>query len=123
MRIRDSPEQQVYIKSASDNRQLGSIFAALDYLGQTPWAVNRKIFDVVTDVWNSGEAVAEIPIKNPLMNMPDPVKPDEADTDDIARANWRLEMRENVLTKRSAHSERCSVNYKLEVARAVRASP
>ena len=119
MRIRDSPEQQAYIKSASDNRQLGSVFAALDFLGQTPWAVNRKIFDVITAVWNSGEAVAQIPVKNPLMNMPDPVKPENADSDEYARAMWRTEMRENVVNKRSAHSERCLVNYKLEVARAV----
>jgi len=36
------------------------VYAGLDVLGSMPWKVNRKIFDVVLKVWNSGEFFIDV---------------------------------------------------------------
>ena len=55
MRFKNSEEQKIYLRQASINGNLELVFAGLDVLGSTPWKINRKIFDVVLEVWNSGE--------------------------------------------------------------------
>ena len=119
MRIRDCPEQTQYLKKASDNRELDDIFAALDVLGSTAWSINRPIFDVVSEVWNSGEAIAGMPIKDPLLTIKDPPRPANVDADIAIRTEYRRLMKETELHRRNQHGERCTTNYKLEIARAV----
>ncbi|KAK4053626.1 DNA-directed RNA polymerase [Microbotryomycetes sp. JL221] len=63
MRTKDSDEQIQYLKQASEANTLDLIFSGLDALGSVSWKVNRKVFDVVTQVWNSGEELADIPAK------------------------------------------------------------
>jgi DNA-directed RNA polymerase len=36
-------------------------YARLDVLGSTPWKINRKVFDVVLEVWKSGEWFKKLP--------------------------------------------------------------
>ncbi len=54
-------EQQIYVKQASEAGDLEPVFHGLDVLSSTPWTINRKVFDVVLEAWNSGEAIADIP--------------------------------------------------------------
>jgi len=120
MRIKASPEQKRYIKAASDAGALTNVFAALDYLGSTPWVINRKVYDIVGEVWNSGEAIADIPQADPLVSIKDPARPPEVDTDLKARSLYKIQLREAALKRGNDHSVRCSINYQLEIARAVR---
>lgn len=96
------------------------IYAALDYLGQTPWRVNRKVYDIVSEVWNTGESIADIPPKDPLINIKDPEKPDNYDTNIEAHKSYRRLLQETAKERLNAHSSRCTINYQLEIARAVR---
>jgi DNA-directed RNA polymerase len=54
MRYKDSHEQKIYMQEASNSGNLELVYSGLDVLGATPWRVNRAIFDVVLEVWNSG---------------------------------------------------------------------
>lgn len=115
MRYKKSEEQQIYMKEASAAGNLELVYAGLDVLGSTPWKINRPIFDVVLQVWNSGKGLAGIPPEK--LDMVDPPKPDF--TDHEARKNYMLKIREMQVARANNHSERCSTNYKLEIARAV----
>ncbi|CAO0798336.1 unnamed protein product [Mucor circinelloides] len=117
MRIKDSAEQLIYLNKASENDHLGKVFSGLDVLGSTCWRVNKNVFNVILEVWNSGEALADIP---PVVNehAPLPPKPENYDTDPKAKFNWVTEVKQLQTNERNNHSLRCDVNYKVETARA-----
>ena len=120
MRIQDSPEQMHYLKSASEQGHLDDVFTALDVLGGTPWQINRPVFDVVSQVWNSGEAIADIPLDNADVNIPDPsAPPADQMKDPRMREAHRVRMKLARNSRAKAHSQRCNLNYKLEIAKAV----
>lgn len=115
MRYKDSQEQLSYLKEASKRGDLELIYAGLDVLGSTPWQVNRKIFDVVLEVWNSGKRLGKIP---PIsIEDAEPVKPPNYDVDPKARAVHIQRQKSYLTAKANNHSDRCSTNYKIEIAR------
>lgn len=116
MRTKFSKEQEIYIQAASHRGDLEEVFEGLDVLGQTAWKINRRIFDVVLDVWNSGEEFADIPARDFDREFPHEPAPGG---DARERIKWLNEMKEIKLAQQNAHSQRCSVNLKLEIARAV----
>ncbi|KAI7901013.1 uncharacterized protein BX663DRAFT_516005 [Cokeromyces recurvatus] len=117
MRIKDSTEQLMYLQRASEKDHLTRVLAGLDVLGSTRWRVNKDVFKVVLEVWNSGEALAGIP---PAItgSTPLPPKPENYDTDPKAKFNWVTQVKKIQTTDRNNHSLRCDVNYKVETARA-----
>ncbi|RCI02134.1 DNA-directed RNA polymerase [Rhizopus stolonifer] len=117
MRIKDSAEQLVYLSKASEQDHLTDVLAGLDVLGSTRWRVNKDVFKVILEVWNSGEALADIP---PAINEPAPLPPKPAnyDTDPKAKFMWVSEVKQQQTNERNYHSLRCDVNYKVETARA-----
>ncbi|GAA6016999.1 hypothetical protein JCM10207_001452 [Rhodosporidiobolus poonsookiae] len=118
MRTKDSEEQLLYLKQASDNNTLDTVFAGLDTLGSVPWKINRKVFDVVSHVWNEGEAIADIPPKESWQHTPQVEVPDDVEKSPRARETYRRRIRKALQERRAAHSTRCDLNYKLEIARA-----
>ncbi|KAI8341102.1 hypothetical protein BC941DRAFT_467156 [Chlamydoabsidia padenii] len=117
MRIKDSPEQLIYLHKASDNSKIDSVLKGLDVLGSTKWRVNKNVFDVVLEAWNSGEAIADIPPAiNEAMSLPE--KPADYDTDPKAKYTWVTRVKELQNMEKNFHSLRCDVNYKVETARA-----
>ncbi|QSL65643.1 hypothetical protein MERGE_002956 [Pneumocystis wakefieldiae] len=114
MRSRDSPEQINYLRTASERNNLKSIFEGLDVLGSTAWAINRPVFDVVSEVWNSGQEFAEIPAINPDITFP----PQPTSKDPAEKISWQLLCRQIARDAQNKQSIRCDINYKLEIARA-----
>mgnify|MGYP002713930343 FL=1 len=113
MRYKDSIEQSSYLRAASENNGLEVVLAGLDVLGNTAWVVNREVFDVVLQVWNSGEALADLPPAE--SHEPEPERPPP---DDIkAKGIYLQRLRQWNLNRASNHSQRCDINYKLEIAR------
>ncbi|KAI3624932.1 RPO41 [Malassezia furfur] len=113
MRYKDSIEQSSYLRAASENNGLEVVLAGLDVLGNTAWNINREVFDVVLQVWNSGEALADLPPAE--THEPEPERPPP---DDIkARGIYLQRMRQWNANRASNHSQRCDINYKLEIAR------
>lgn len=117
MRFKESQEQQTYLRHASEQGHLELVYAGLDVLGSTPWQVNRKVFDIVLSVWNSGERVCKIPPA--VFDVPEPQKPENYESDQKARIIHLARQKGWSQDKASNHSDRCSVNYKVEIARAV----
>ena len=104
-----------YAKLASKKGDMAHVFAALNVLGKTPWRINKAVYDVMVDVWNSGEAIASIPPRDPQPQYPTnpgfgaPL----AERQDYSRQLRRIE---NEIM--GHHSNRCFQNFQLEVAKA-----
>ncbi|KAI0033505.1 hypothetical protein K488DRAFT_47601 [Vararia minispora EC-137] len=116
MRFKDSVEQKELLKKAISENKMDHIFAGLDALGATPWRINRDVFEVVLRVWNSGQRLGKIPPAQ--FEVPEPEKLAEMEYDPAAKAMWITRMKKWTQDKAANHSERCSVNYKIEIARA-----
>lgn len=120
MRTKDSPEQERYVRLAAEHGQMKDVFAALDALGSTPWRINKPIYDVITKVWNSGEALGEIPVDNAEMKIPAPPQPTAEELSELSyKQAYKAQLSEVRQERAKAHSQRCTLNYKLEIARAV----
>ncbi len=117
MRFKDTQEQAVYLQHAATHGHVELVFASLDVLGNVPWVINKPIFDIVLQVWNSGEGLCKIPPA--VFHQPEPVKPENYDTDQAARTSYIYFARAYQHDKANHHSDRCNVNYKIEIARAV----
>jgi hypothetical protein len=117
MRFKELHEQQQYLKHASSHGNVELVFAGLDVLGSTPWQINRKIFDVVLEVWNAGDCFGKL--LPAVYEEPEPEKTPEMETDQKARYIYIQRQCQWLVNKANNHSDRCSVNYKIEIARTV----
>ncbi|KAI0537641.1 DNA-directed RNA polymerase [Xylaria digitata] len=110
-------DQRIYAEAAFARGDLDQVSKGLDVLGRTAWKINRPVFDVMLEAWNTGEEIANIPPLNP--KIPIPEEPHSSE-DPMARRDWlkRVKMAEN--EKSGLHSERCFMNFQLDIARAFR---
>ncbi|KAJ7160872.1 DNA/RNA polymerase [Mycena filopes] len=116
MRFKDSIEQRSYLKYASEQGHVELVYAGLDVLGNTPWRINRRIFDVVLTVWNSGIRLGKMPPE--VYDEPEPTPLTQAEeSDPAARVAFLVRQRAYNQSKAANHSDRCSVNYKIEISR------
>ena len=104
-----------YIRAAVDSGDMTQVFAGLDVLGRTPWQINQEVFNVMREVWNSGEPLANIPAANPKFEDP----PEPGPSAEVQeRRVYAFKIREIKNVRDGVHSERCFFNFQLEVARA-----
>lgn len=117
MRFKDSAEQSLYLRKASENQSLETVGAGLDVLGETPWIINEEVFKVMTEIWNSGEDVADMPplVDDSYGQIP---RPDNYETDLKARSEYLRASKQAQMERTAIYSLRCDTNYKLEIARA-----
>lgn len=115
MRFKDSSEQRSYLQAASDEGHLEPVFHGLDVLSSTPWTINRRVFDVILQAWNSGEAIADIPASEEKSNYELPQKSETGDP--AARAAYVEKAKQALAQSRKDHGERCKFNYNIEIAR------
>jgi DNA-directed RNA polymerase, mitochondrial len=118
MRIKlGDKDQRYYAEAAIKNGDMEQIFKGLDILGKTSWKVNREVFDIMLEAWNSGSAIASTPAENPEFDIP---PEPEASTDPNERRRWIREVRALENRRAGYHSQRCFQNFQLEIARALR---
>ncbi|KAK3502829.1 hypothetical protein B0T13DRAFT_494099 [Neurospora crassa] len=110
-------EQRLYTEAAIARGDMDQVFKGLDVLGKTGWKINSPVFKVMLDVWNSGKQVANIPPLDPIFDLP----PEPASTEDptVKRA-WLKEIKVIENERSGLHSQRCFMNFQLEIARAYR---
>ena len=104
-----------YVELASKSGDMEQVYAALDVLGKTPWRINKEVFDIMLRVWNTGEAIANIPPAEPNLEYP----PEPTDKEDVAaRRLYAFKSKQVDNLRDGMHSNRCFQNFQLEVARA-----
>ncbi|KAI7781396.1 hypothetical protein LA080_014712 [Diaporthe eres] len=110
-------DQRLYAEAAIARGDMDQVAKGLDVLGRTAWRINRPVLSVFLEVWNSGEAVADIPPLHPQIAVP---KEPEPSSDSLVRRNWIKEIKTGQNLKQAYHSIRCFMNFQLEIARAYR---
>ncbi|KAI0516874.1 DNA-directed RNA polymerase [Xylaria bambusicola] len=108
-------DQRIYADAAFERGDLDQVSKGLDVLGRTAWQVNKSVFKVMLEAWNTGEGIANIPPLDPKIPIPEePVSSD----DPMVRKQWLklVKLAEN--EKSGLHSERCFMNFQLDIARA-----
>ncbi|KAF5117575.1 hypothetical protein DV454_001059 [Geotrichum candidum] len=115
MRVKDAPEQLAYLKAASERHDIDAVYRGLNVLGETAWTINTDLFKIITQVWNGGKQFLNIPEAQSELVLP-PAPPRDADPS--VRRDWLRVCRKLHIEHQNSYSERCSANYKLEIARA-----
>ncbi|KAL0930325.1 DNA-directed RNA mitochondrial polymerase [Colletotrichum truncatum] len=110
-------DQKLYSEAAIARGDMDQVFKGLDALGKTAWRVNTPVLNVMLEAWNTGEALTNFPPLNPDITVPP--EPDTSD-DPSLRRNWirAVKLAEN--ERGALHSQRCFINFQLEIARAFR---
>lgn len=115
LRVKSSDQAQLnYAKAAIARGDLDQVLSGLNVLGMTGWKINRGVFEVMLEAWNSGEQVANLAPETFHADLPEmpPVEDKEA------RKQWHDLKRELNNKKSGLHSERCFQNFQMETARA-----
>ncbi|CAN8101970.1 unnamed protein product [Discula destructiva] len=110
-------DQRLYAEAALARGDLEQVTKGLDILGKTAWRINRPVFDVFLEAWNTGKAIAKVPPLYP--DLPVPEEPD-ASASPMERRSWTKAVKQTHNLKMSYHSVRCYMNFQLEIARAFR---
>ncbi|OTB08151.1 hypothetical protein M426DRAFT_317253 [Hypoxylon sp. CI-4A] len=108
-------DQRIYTEAAVKRGDMEQASKGLDVLGRTGWRVNRPVFDVMLEAWNTGERLANIPPLTP--DIPLPPEPEPSDNP-LNRRAWLKAVKAVENEKSGLHSERCFMNFQLEIARA-----
>lgn len=111
MRTHGSQKQQDAVKSVA-GKNMQKIFEALDTLGNTKWRVNKKVLNVVEDIWARGGNIAGLVDR---ADVPTPQKPDSEDSAEIQKWKWNVRKAKKINQER--HAQRCDTELKLSVAR------
>jgi len=121
LRAREScPEQIIAMKEASRNNKLDEVLSGLDVLGQTPWRINSRVFQVQLQIWEQGGGRGTIP---EVLDTPVPPKPENFDSLSPKEKREFLQLRSKITKKnKELHSLRCDANYKFEIAKTVSSS-
>ncbi|KAL2176962.1 uncharacterized protein P884DRAFT_260472 [Thermothelomyces heterothallicus CBS 202.75] len=110
-------DQRIYAEAAIERGDMEQMMRGLDVLGKTAWKINRPVFDVMLEAWNTGEEFANLPALDP--KIPIPPEPDSTD-DPMKRRLWLRAVKAAENEKSGLHSVRCFMNFQLEIARAFR---
>ncbi|KAK4096538.1 DNA/RNA polymerase [Parathielavia hyrcaniae] len=110
-------DQRIYAEAAIERGDMEQMMKGLDVLGKTAWRVNRPVFDVMLEAWNTGEEFANLPSLDP--KIPIPPEPDSTD-DPMKKRLWLRAVKVAENEKSGLHSVRCFMNFQLEIARAFR---
>jgi DNA-directed RNA polymerase len=120
MRFKESVEQEKYLRESIGEGRVELVMEGLNVLGRTPWRINKPVFDVVLKVWNAGERLGKVPPA--VYDKPEPALPED-ESDLNARSRWIEKKKLYEQAVANNHSDRCSVNYKIEIARTVSLLP
>ncbi|TPX14086.1 uncharacterized protein E0L32_000480 [Thyridium curvatum] len=110
-------DQKIYTQAAIARGDMDQVLKGLDVLGRTAWNINKPVFDVMLEAWNTGEPIADIPALHP--DIPTPPEPDSSD-DPMQRRLWIKAVKAAENHRSGLHSVRCFMNFQLEIARAFR---
>lgn len=108
--------QRAYAATAIENGDMKKVLAGLDVLGKVPWQINKPVFKVMAEVWNSGEGLAGLIPEH--VELERPAEP-PADANYQQRTAWGKKIKEYENIKGGFHSQRCFQNFQLEIASAM----
>jgi DNA-directed RNA polymerase len=107
--------QRAYAQSAIENGDMAKMLTGLDVLSKVPWQINKDVFEVMVQAWNSGEGIGAMVAENEGSSRPEE-PPENAPV--AERTAWNRAITQYENTRSGLHSQRCYQNFQLETARA-----
>jgi DNA-directed RNA polymerase len=92
---------------------LTPVYEALNHIQETPWRINRKVLEVMREAWDGGGNLAALP---PRDDRPLPPRPDDIDTNEEARREWRREAALTHEHNSQLFSQRMTMQQRLWIA-------
>ncbi|XP_044758322.1 DNA-directed RNA polymerase, mitochondrial [Coccinella septempunctata] len=109
-------QAQKKILKATPVQNLYPVFDSLNQLGSVPWKVNKKILDVITEVFNNGGS-AKLDVPEPTSSLAPPVPPPNLqDLDKTERQAFLKLKMQYQRRKAEMYSLRCDCLYRLCLA-------
>jgi DNA-directed RNA polymerase len=114
VRIHHNMEHRDLINTADRANHLTYCLRTLDILGATPWMINFSVYKVAAHYWNLGIEAPGIP----SLHKPPPLPiPDDLETSFASKRAYKKQCAARDRLIRNNFSNRCDVNYKLDIAR------
>jgi DNA-directed RNA polymerase, mitochondrial len=121
VRTHFNAEHTAYIAAADARGHLSHVYESLDVLGSVGWRIHERVYEVMMRVWNGGvEGMPGFPTFSELDVELGKIR--AVDTQDMGDAEKREHVarkRKLEVARRNAFSQRCDLNYKMEIAKAV----
>lgn len=89
------------------------VYEALNAIQRTPWKINRRVLEVMQQLWEVGATVSCLPLRD---GLPLPPKPYDIDTNEEAKKSYRIEAARTYQRNLSLLGKRISFNMTLQVA-------
>lgn len=90
------------------------VYEAVNALQQTAWQINSQVYEVMTNLWDTGSEIAGLP---PRDGLPLPVKPHDIDTNEDAKKQYRIDAAKIHMQNLSILGHRIGFNMGLGIAR------
>jgi DNA-directed RNA polymerase len=96
------------------NVDMPRIYDAINHIQDTPWAINTGVLAVMDAIWSEGGSLGGLPSRE---DEPLPPRPDDIDTNEDAKRDWKAAAAQVYQANASMLSSRLSVHTGLWVAR------
>jgi DNA-directed RNA polymerase len=107
--------QRAYLVELRDRpEQMAPVYAAVNAMQRTRWAVNGRLLAVMRQFWEQGTPIAGLPSFEP---DPIPPKPHDIDTNEEARKVWRRKAAVVHVANAVSKSKRVQIAQTLETAK------
>jgi len=108
--LKPQVKQHLEIAAAAD---LSQVYEAVNHVQNTSWRINRRLYDVMRQVWDGGGSLGGLP---PRRDMPVPEQPGDIDTNEDARKDWRKRAAKVHETNARLASDRYRTQQRLWIA-------
>ncbi len=106
--IKPTPDQRDAIAKADMTR----LYEGLSAVSSTAWSINRRVLDVVRQVWDAGGNLSGVPMAHP---EPLPQKPHDIDTNPDALKQWKRDAHKVYSRNIVAKGDRSSFHRRLRL--------
>lgn len=112
--IRENLNEVAMCRDKLQNRNLNTIYDALNVVSMCPWKVNQPVLDVMIEIFNqNGNVDLDIPIHNSSMPQPQSAKDCNNKEERVALIRKRFKQRKE---NTEMYSLWCECQYKLSIA-------
>lgn len=89
------------------------VFEALNNIQNVPWRINRRVLDVMREVWDGGGSLGGLPSRD---DAPLPPRPEHIDLDEEALKAWKAEAAQVYAQNAQLLSKRLAISQRLWIA-------
>lgn len=95
------------------NVDMSEVYKAVNHIQETPWRVNKRVLEVIREVWDGGGSLGALP---PREDIPLPPKPADIESNEEALKHWKGQAARVYDENARLRSKRLAMSQRLWVA-------